>query len=64
MQYLVEDNAKIGKIVDEAIQILISRGYPEEKIKNNDLVLAGIVTGIIRGFLVADFENTKTRRTQ
>jgi hypothetical protein len=64
MQYLVEDNAKIGKIVDEAIQILISRGYPEERIKNNDLVLAGIVTGIIRGFLVADFENTKTRRTQ
>ena len=61
MQYLIEDNAKIGKIVDEAIQILIDRGYHEERIKNNDLVLAGIVTGIIRGALVADFEKTRTQ---
>ena len=61
MQYLIEDSAKIQKVVDEVVESLVDRGYPEEKIRDNDLVLAGIVTGIIRGALVADFEKTRTQ---
>jgi hypothetical protein len=58
MRYLIEDNAKIQKVVEEVIESLIDRGYHEDRVRS-ELVISAILTGIVRGFLVSDFENMK-----
>ena len=58
MQYLIEDSAKIRKVVDEVVEELVDRGYHEDRVRS-ELVLTAILHGIVRGFLTSDFENMK-----
>jgi len=59
--YLYEEDGEVWKTVENVIRLLIERGFKESDIRENDLVLKGIMLGVIRGFMVQDFERSKVQ---
>ena len=59
--YLYEEDGEVWKTVENVISLLIERGFKESDIRDNKLVLEGIMLGVMRGFLVRDFERSKVQ---
>jgi hypothetical protein len=61
INYLYEEDGEVWKTVENVINLLIERGFKESDIRDNKLVLEGIMLGVMRGFLVRDFERSKVQ---
>jgi hypothetical protein len=61
INYLYEEDGEVWKTVENVISLLIERGFKESDIRDNKLVLEGIMLGVMRGFLVRDFERSKVQ---
>ena len=61
IHYLYEEDGEVWKTVENVINLLIERGFKESDIRDNKLVLEGIMLGVMRGFLVRDFERSKVQ---
>jgi len=61
INYLYEEDGEVWKTVENVIRLLIEQGFQESDIRENDLVLKGIMLGVIRGFMVQDFERSKVQ---
>ena len=61
INYLYEEDGEVWKTVENVISMLIERGFKESDIRDNKLVLEGIMLGVMRGFLVRDFERSKVQ---
>jgi len=61
INYLYEEDGEVWKTVENVIRLLIEQGFQESDIRENDLVLRGIMLGVIRGFMVRDFERSKVQ---
>jgi hypothetical protein len=61
INYLYEEDGEVWKTVENVIRLLIEQGFQESDIRENDLVLKGIMLGVIRGFMVRDFERSKVQ---
>ena len=61
INYLYEEDGEVWKTVENVIRLLIERGFKESDIRDNKLVLEGIMLGVMRGFLVRDFERSKVQ---
>ena len=61
IHYLYEEDGEVWKTVENVIRLLIEQGFQESDIRENDLVLKGIMLGVIRGFMVRDFERSKVQ---
>ena len=61
INYLYEEDGEVWKTVENVISMLVERGFKESDIRDNKLVLEGIMLGVMRGFLVRDFERSKVQ---
>ena len=61
IHYLYKEDGEVWKTVENVIRLLIEQGFQESDIRKNDLVLKGIMLGVIRGFMVRDFERSKVQ---
>jgi hypothetical protein len=64
MQLIPEYDGQVWKVVEGVIRELIGLGYLEREVRDNKLVVKGIMYGVVRGFLACEFEEQKGRTIQ